>query len=151
VAPPAETLPAGNYVLRVTYENDAPSATHTFELSDVTTSNAAAYSEVQFTLATSTPRTYNDVLRLNIWPQFSQVYVTHNTLTTAQYDYFFFTFRLAQSVVPVLSPATAETTIVIDVTSRNHYAGVVTGYEDLGVVTDTKMFAGEPSGKFVHG
>jgi hypothetical protein len=28
---------------------------------------------------------------------------------------------------------------------------VVTGYEDLGVVTDTKMFAGEPSGKFVHG
>jgi hypothetical protein len=134
-------------VIRVTYETTAPSATQTFTLSNSAASNAAAYSEVQFTLKTSV-RTYNDVLRLNIWPQFSQVYMTHNSLTTSQYDYLFVNFQVSASIAPV---ANSQTSLVLDLLSRYYSTGAANSFEDLGTTTDANMFLNQPSGAFVNG
>jgi len=150
ISPSWETLPAGHYVLRVTFENNATSPARTFDISDSSKNNPAQYSEISFQLTTPTA-TYNDILRVNTLAPFVSAYMTHNSLTANSYDYMFVNFKVPSNVQGGNTAGTAETILAVDIRSEAFYPSATPPTQDLKVSTDPLMFVNEAAGKFVNG
>jgi hypothetical protein len=146
--PSWETLPAGHYVLRVTYESNATSAVQTFDVSDASQGAPAQYSELTFQLVTPLA-VYNDILRINTVKPFVSSYVTHNSLTTNSYDYFFVNFKVPTSVTAG-STGVSETIIAVDIKSQPYYSTPLV-MQDLFVNSDANMYINEAAGSFTNG